>query len=119
MKYKWLDKYCLSKKGAKKDFKEEWNVIRYLIGDKMFAMHGEDKEKKAIITLKCDPYFGQELRGQFPDIVPGYYMNKEHWNSLDLNGNVPDDVLKQMIDMSYDLVLNSLTKKKIKEISEA
>jgi predicted DNA-binding protein (MmcQ/YjbR family) len=116
MKYEWIDEYCLSKKGAQKDFKVEWNVTRYLIGGKMFAMQGGDKNKKAIITLKCEPTFGQLLREEHEDITPGYYMNKEHWNSVYLDGDVPDEILKQMIDMSYELVLNLLSKKKIKEI---
>ena len=52
MKYEWLDEYCLSKDGALRDYKTEWEATRYLIGDKMFAMQGEDKNKKEIITLK-------------------------------------------------------------------
>jgi len=111
MKYEWLDSYCLSKKSAEKDFKVEWDATRYLIGGKMFAMQGGDKYKRPIITLKCEPLFGQFLREQYEHIIPGYYMNKEHWNSVYLEGDVPDEVLKQMIDMSYDLVLKSLSKK--------
>ena len=118
MKYGWMDEYCLSKKAAEKDFKVEWDATRYLIGGKMFAMQGGDKEKKAIITLKCEPSFGQYLRGQYEDIIAGYYMNKEHWNSVYLEGDVPEDVLQQMIDMSYELVFSSLSKKKQKEIIE-
>lgn len=118
MKYEWMDGHCLSKKGAVKDFKVEWDATRYLIGGKMFAMQGGDKEKKPIITLKCEPPFGQFLRSEHSHIVPGYYMNKEHWNSVYLEGDVPDDVLKQMIDISYELVLNSLSKKLQKEIME-
>ncbi|WP_315118184.1 MmcQ/YjbR family DNA-binding protein [uncultured Clostridium sp.] len=118
MRYGWLDEYCFSKKGAEKDFKVEWDATRYLIRGKMFAMQGGDKNKKAIITLKCKPMFGQLLREKYEHIIPGYYMNKEHWNSVYLEGDVPDDVLKQMIDMSYELVLNSLSKKKIREIYE-
>ena len=116
MKYDWMDSYLLSKKGAQKDFKVEWDATRYQIGGKMFAMQGGDKEKKAIITLKCEPLFGQLLREQHQHIIAGYYMNKEHWNSVYLDGDVPDDVLKQMIDMSYGLVLNSLSKKMQQEI---
>lgn len=119
MKYEWMDEYFLEKKGAVKDFKVEWNAARYLIGGKMFAMQGGDKTGKPIITLKCEPEFGKMLREKYDDIVPGYYMNKVHWNSLYLEGSVPDDVLMQMIDMSYTLILNSLTKKAQKEILEA
>jgi len=116
MKYEWIDEYCLSKVGSEKDFKIEWNATRYLIVDKIFAMQGGDKYKKSIITLKCDPSFGQSLREEYPHIVAGYYMNKEHWNSVYLDGDVPDDVLKQMIDMSYELVFKSLSKKVQKQI---
>jgi predicted DNA-binding protein (MmcQ/YjbR family) len=116
MKYGWLDEYCLSKKGTQKDFKVEWNATRYLIGGKMFAMQGGDKYHKPIITLKCDPLFTKSLREQYHHIVAGYYMNKEHWNSMYLEGDVPDDVLRQMIDMSYELILEKLSKKTVKEI---
>ena len=116
MKYKWFDEYCLSKKGVQKEYKAEWEATRYLIGGKMFAMEGQDKYKKDIFTLKCEPAFGEHLREQYEHIAPGYFMNKVHWNSVYIDGDVPDDVLKQMIDTSYDLVLNSLSKKVIKEI---
>lgn len=116
MKYEWINEYCLSKQGVEKDFKVEWEATRYLIRGKIFVMQGGDKYKKPIITLKCEPVFGQLLREQNQHIVPGYYMNKEHWNSAYLEGDVPDDVLKQMIDMSYDLVLKSFSKKMQKEI---
>ncbi len=117
MHYKWLDDYCKSKKGVQKDFKTEWNATRYMLNGKMFAMQGGDKEGKPIITVKLDPMFGQFLRGQYQDIVPGYYMNKEHWNSLYLEGEVPDEVLKEMLDQAYQIVLNSLSKKIQMEIS--
>jgi len=116
MKYEWLDEYCLMKRAAKKDFKLEWNATRYLIGEKMFALQGGDKENKAIITLKCEPLYGKYLREEHKDIIAGYYMNKEHWNSVYLDGDVPDDILKNMIDMSYDLVLKGLSKKTQKEV---
>ncbi len=117
MKYKWMDEYFLAKKSVQKDFKVEWNATRYFIGGKMFAMQGGDKYNKPIITLKCEPMFGRMLRETYKDIIPGYYMNKEHWNSVYLEGDVPDDILKQMIDMSYSLVLGSLSKKAQAEIN--
>lgn len=116
MKYQWIDEYCLSKEGVEKDYKEEWGVIRYLIGGKMFLMQGGDKNGEQIITVKCDPEFGKNLRDEFKDIIPGYYMNKEHWNSIYIEGVVPDDIVKQMIAMSYELVFKSLTKKVQNEI---
>lgn len=107
----WMDAHLLSKKGAVKDFKAEWGVDRYMVGGKMFAMWGGDKEGRPILTLKCEPAFGQMLRRAHPDIIPGYYMNKEHWNSVYLEGDVPEDVVRQMMDESYGLIFSSLSKK--------
>lgn len=118
MKYEWLDDYCISKKGVEKDYKVEWEATRYMIDGKIFVLKGGDKYKKEIITVKCEPSFGQMLRSQYEDIVAGYHMNKEHWNSVYVDGDVPDDIVKQMIDMSYELVLKSLSKKKQNEIIE-
>ncbi len=116
MKYEWIDSYCLAKKGTTKEYKEKWCATLYKIGDKMFAMAGGDRDGKPIITVKLEPEYGSFLRQSFPDIVPGYYMNKEHWDSLYLEGSVPDDVLKEMLDRSYQLVLGSFSRKKQQEI---
>lgn len=118
MKYIWLDEYCLSNTGTEKEYKIEWEATLYRIGGKMFAMVGEDKQGRQIVTLKCEPDFGQFLRDTHKDIMPGYYMNKTHWNSVDLNGDVPDDIVRQMIDMSYTLVLHSLSLKMQRAILE-
>jgi predicted DNA-binding protein (MmcQ/YjbR family) len=77
----------------------------------MFALVGNDAEGKAIISAKHIPEQGEELRKKYRDIVPGYYLNKTHWSSVDLNGNVPETVLKKMLDESYQLIFNSLSKK--------
>jgi len=111
MRYEWLDGYCLSKKGADKDYKLEWDATRYMLAGKMFAMKGGDKEGRPIISLKLAPLHGEILRGEYKDIIPGYYMNKLHWNSVYLEGDVPDDVLKGMLDESYALILGSLSEK--------
>jgi predicted DNA-binding protein (MmcQ/YjbR family) len=116
--YEWLEEYSLSQIGATKDFKEEWDAERYLVGGKMFAMRCGDKDGKPIITLKLEPAFGDLLRQQHEHIVPGYYMNKEHWNSLYLEGDVPDDVVRTMVKESYQLIFNSLSKKMQSEILE-
>ena len=115
MNYPWLDAYCLAKKGCEKDYKEEWGAWRYMLGGKMFAMQGTDKDGNPIITLKIEPSYGAELRKDYEDIVPGYYMNKLHWNSVRLDGAVPDDILREMIDESYQILLHSLPKKLQKE----
>ncbi|MCX8129747.1 MAG: MmcQ/YjbR family DNA-binding protein [Clostridia bacterium] len=116
MKYEWLDEYCLSKKGTEKEYKPEWDATRYMIRGKMFVLLGGDKDGKPIATVKLEPSHGELLRQQYKDIIPGYYMNKEHWNSLNLEGSVPDGVLKEMVDSSYRLIFESLSKKIQKEL---
>ncbi|WP_312433229.1 MmcQ/YjbR family DNA-binding protein [Lacrimispora sp.] len=117
MRYQWIDEYLKSMKGVSSDFKEEWNWTRYLLGDKMFAaVCKDDQGRDSLITLKLEPVEGQFLRQQYEDIIPGYYMNKVHWNSIKADGNVPDDLLKDLLEKSYRLVLAGLTKKKQSEL---
>lgn len=77
---------------------------------------GMEDNKPYYITLKLEPQEGALLRSQYEDILPGYYMNKEHWNSIKPEGNVPDELLKDLLDKSYDLVLGGFGKKKQREI---
>lgn len=116
MKYAWLDDHLMAKPAVTKDFKKEWNWIRYMIGGKMFAavLLGEDG-KPYYINLKLEPVEGEILRRAYEDIVPGYYSNKQHWNSVKPDGAVPDALLKDMLDKSYTLVLRGLSKKKQQE----
>lgn len=117
MKYPWIDKYLLDKKGVTKDFKQEWQWTRYLLGDKMFAAVCKNEAgEEALITLKLEPSEGDFLRQQYEDIIPGYYMNKTHWNSVKTDGKVPEGLLKDMLDKSYELVLGGFSKKRQKEI---
>ncbi|GFH42862.1 hypothetical protein Hs30E_14130 [Lactococcus hodotermopsidis] len=99
-------------------FKADWAVTQLLLDGKMFGMIGEDNRGTKLLTIKLKPENGELLREQYSDIVSGYYMNKTHWNSIDLSGCVPDDVIKAMIKESYQLILASLTKKRQKEISD-
>lgn len=70
------------------------------------------------VTLKLEPAFGDLLRRSNPKITPGYYMNKIHWNSILLDGEVPTEDIKDYLKISYDIVLNSLSKKLQKELLE-
>lgn len=119
MRYTWIDDYLLSKPGVTKDLQKDWNWVRYKIGDKMFAAVclGENDEPY-YITLKLEPDEGHFLRQQYEDIIPGFYMNKVHWNSVKPDGAVPDDLLKDMLDKSRLLVLGGFSRKKQKEILE-
>ena len=117
MKYDWIDDFLLGKKGVTKDFQADWNWIIYKVDDKMFvAVCLDDNDKPVYITLKLNPVDGEFFRNSYEDIIPGYYMNKIHWNSIKADGNVPDDVVKELLDKSYTEILNKLTKKKRAEI---
>lgn len=120
MKYDWIDEYLLTKPGVTKDLQADWNWIRYKIGEKMFAaVCLDDKTGKPVyITLKLDPMEGEFLRQQYKDIIPGYYMNKLHWNSVKADGSVPDELLRDLLEKSYRLVLAGFSKKKQQELLE-
>ncbi len=116
MKYPWIDAYLLSKPGVTRN-DENWNWQRYMLGDKMFAAVCLDEtDTPYYITLKLDPLEGEALRKQYPDIHPGHYMNKLHWNSVRPDGDVPEELLKHMLDESYRLILKGFSKKKQAEI---
>ena len=117
MKYDWMDGYLLQKPGVTKDLKREWNWIRYMIGGKMFAAILLDRENVPYyINLKLEPMEGELMRSQWPDIIPGYYANKQHWNSINPDGDVPDELMKAMLDQSYSLVLRGFSRKKRQEL---
>ena len=117
MKYPWIEEYLMEKAGVTKDLQKEWNWIRFQIGGKMFAaICLDDDDKPYYITLKLEPLEGDFWRKQYEDIIPGYYMNKQHWNSVKADGGVPDDVLKDLLDKAYQIVLGSLSNKKQQEI---
>lgn len=108
----WLDAYLLGMPGATTDYKAEWEWQRYQVGGKMFAaICLDESDRPYYITLKLDPMEGDMLRQQYADVLPGYYMNKLHWNSIRTEGAVPDDVVRGLLDRSYELVLSKLSKR--------
>ena len=116
MRYTWLDEYLMKKAGVTKNT-ENWNWVRYMIGGKMFlAVCLDDNDKPYYITLKLEPLEGEVLRKQYKDIIPGFYMNKQHWNSVKPDGEVPEELMRYMLDQSYSLILNGFSKKKQQEI---
>lgn len=111
-----LETYCSKLPGSKHDYQKDWEVDRYLVGGKMFAMIGGDSEGKPIITLKCDPNRSEELRENYEGIIPGYYMNKAHWNSIYYYANIPTELMENLISHSHSLVFHKLPKRVQKEI---
>lgn len=112
MRYKWMDEYLLKKRSVTKDFQPVWNWIRYHVGGKMFAAICLDKaDEPCYINLKADPEEGLFLQDQYEDIIPGYYSDKRTWISVKTEGKVPDELLMDLLDKAYDLMLNTFSKK--------
>ncbi len=101
--------YCLFKKGTNESFPFDEKTLVLKVLDKMFALTGLEGEFE--INLKCDPDIAIELREKHPCVIPGYHMNKRHWNTIVIDGSISDEILKEWIDNSYDLVISKMTKK--------
>ena len=101
--------YCLSKPAATEDTPFGPDNIVFKVGGKMFALAALDEVPPAV-NLKCDPDLALELRDRYAQVRPGYHMNKKHWNTVELDGVIPEKEIRKMIDHSYDLVVKSLPK---------
>lgn len=97
--------YCLTLKDVYEDYPfrdPNWTVIRHRANKKVFAWIYE-KDGRIWINVKCDPQWRDFFRSAFPSVVPGYHLNKEHWNSIILDGTVPEKEIRKMIGESYEL----------------
>jgi predicted DNA-binding protein (MmcQ/YjbR family) len=103
--------YCLSKPAAREDTPFGPDDVVFKVEGKMFAIAAL-MEVPPRANLKCDPDLALELRDRYEQVTPGYHMNKKHWNTIVLDGVIPETELKKMIDHSYDLVVQSLPKAK-------
>ena len=103
--------YCLSKPKATEDMPFGEDVLVFRVGGKMFALAPLD-EVPATVNLKCDPNLALELRDRYEEVRPGYHMNKRHWNTVEIDSEIPDAELRRMIDHSYELVVGKLTTKR-------
>jgi predicted DNA-binding protein (MmcQ/YjbR family) len=98
-------KYCLKKKGVSEELPFGGDTPVYKVAGKIFL------NTPVSINLKCDPEKAVELREQYDAVTPGYHMNKQHWNTVLLEGSIPDKLILEWIDHSYYLVVESLQKK--------
>ncbi|WP_159947006.1 MmcQ/YjbR family DNA-binding protein [Polaribacter septentrionalilitoris] len=106
--------FCMAKKGVTEHFPFDDVTLVFKVMNKMFALTGlkswEEGEPK--INLKCDPDKAQELRAAYEGVNPGWHMNKRLWNTVTINTiDVSEEVIKELINHSYDLVVKGLTKK--------
>lgn len=104
-----LRAYLLAKPGALEDRPFGPQPLVLKVGGKMFALLDEDS-RPLRVSLKCDPAQALFLRDSFPAVQPGYHLNKEHWNTVTLDGSIPDTGIQAMIDESYTLVVKSLSR---------
>jgi len=116
-----LRDFCIAKKGVTEHFPFDKVTLVFKVMGKMFALtslnNWEKGEEK--INLKCNPEKSEELRTTYEGIFPGFHMNKKHWNTVIINSSdVSDDLAKELINHSYDLVVKGLTKKLQKELTE-
>ena len=109
LNYDQIDDYFLSKTGAQATYPFDETTRVYKVLGMMFGLLAED-EDPLWINLKWDPADALALRKQYPAITAGYHMNKRHWNSVLIDGSLPENLVKELIDHSYELVVNKMTR---------
>ncbi|MBT3383698.1 MAG: MmcQ/YjbR family DNA-binding protein [Prolixibacteraceae bacterium] len=107
-----IREYCLAKKAVTESFPFDETTLVFKVMNKMYCLLGLDDMR---VSLKNNPDKNIELRAHYPAIIPGYHLNKEHWNTIELDGTVPPNLIKELIDESYYLIVKSLPKKKQEE----
>ncbi len=101
--------HCRKKAGVTEEFPFGEETLVFKVMGKMFCL--ANLNSAASINLKCDPELAVELREKYDAVTPGYHMNKVHWNTVELDGSVKDKLIFDWIDHSYELVVQSLSKK--------
>jgi predicted DNA-binding protein (MmcQ/YjbR family) len=104
-----LHDYLISLPAALLDYPFGDDIHVYKVEGKVFAIYFKDAKSESI-NLKCDPEMAEQLRSIFTEITPGYHMNKKHWNTLDLTGDLPQSEVFRQIDHSYELIVKKLPK---------
>jgi predicted DNA-binding protein (MmcQ/YjbR family) len=98
---------CLRFPGAVEEFPFGPETSVFKVAGKMFALSALDRTPLEV-SLKCEPELAEALRRSYPAIRPGYHLNKRHWNTLTLNGSLPEQVVRDLVEDSYDLVVSAL-----------
>ncbi|WP_439127510.1 MmcQ/YjbR family DNA-binding protein [Polaribacter sp.] len=109
-----LRDFCIAKKGVTEHFSFDQSTLVFKVMGKMFALTPLEKWEKgdSFVNLKCDPEKSEVLRADYEGIYPGFHMSKKHWNTVVVNTfDVPDTLVLELINHSYELVISGLTKK--------
>ena len=102
-----LRRHCLSFPGAEETFPFGPNTSVFKVCGKMFALSQLGSEQLSV-SVKCEPALAVELRAAHPEVTPGYHLNKRHWNTVLVGGRLPDQMVRDLIEDSYDLVVSAL-----------
>ena len=105
-----LKRWCLAQAGAVEDFPFGPEHSVFKVAGKMFALSTLDRAPLEV-SVKCEPDLAVQLRDSYGAIRPGYHLNKRHWNTITLDGSLPDQLVRDMIEDSYDLVVSALPKR--------
>jgi predicted DNA-binding protein (MmcQ/YjbR family) len=103
--------YCLQKQHVTEEFPFGPETLVFKVAGKVFALCGLDNPQ-FLVNLKCDPDYAEDLRESYPEIQPGYHMHKKHWNTIDFEAGLSDELLRELIDHSYQLVVKGIPKSK-------
>lgn len=109
MDFEIIRNHCLSKPGTSEDFPFDEDTLVIRVAGKIFILMSFNSADR--VNLKCDPEKAIELREKYSGVKPGYHMNKKHWNTLFINEDVPPNEILELVDHSYQLVYDKLTKK--------
>ncbi len=112
-----IRKYCLEKKGATEEFPFDEETLVFKVMNKIFALIPLERIPLQV-NLKCDPVMAIGLRERYEAVIPGYHMNKKHWNTVIIDGSVRKNIITEWIDNSYNLVVKGLTKKQKEELEK-
>ncbi len=102
-----LRDHCLAFLGTEEGFPFGFPTSVFTVAGKMFAA-SRLAESPLRVSLKCEPPLAEQLRDAYPAVIPGYHLNKRHWNTVILDGSLPDEMIVAMIEDSYDLVVSAL-----------
>jgi predicted DNA-binding protein (MmcQ/YjbR family) len=105
-----LRAWCLQQAGAIEDFPFGPEASVFKVAGKMFALSALESTPLQV-SVKCEPDLAMALRDTYPAIGPGYHLNKRHWNTITLDGSLPDQLVRDLIEDSYDLVVSALPKR--------
>ena len=105
-----LQSWCVQQAGAIEDFPFGPETSVFKVAGKMFALSALDHTPLKV-SVKCEPELAVALRDSYPAIRPGYHLNKRHWNTITLDGSLPDQLVRDLIEDSYDLVVSALPKR--------